>query len=106
MRRSKAHAWHINDTNQDVSDAFVQLASETGLTHSKALETAVLTWLREHGVWIFADPAPGRMTLITPITPGDFEPYYEWAEVSPYVDRWVSPPRVVLDDTDGMDPVE
>lgn len=95
---------HINDRNRDMWNKFIELCVTRGLSASAGLEQAAESWLRSQGVPVFHDPSPGRTRTIVPLRPGDFEPYEEWAEVAPYVDRWLSPPRVVLDGTDGMDP--
>lgn len=94
---------HVNGRNRDMWDKFIALCVTRGLSQSAGLEQAAESWLWSQGVPVLHDPAPGRMRTVRPV---HGEPYEEWAQVAPYVDRWASPPRVVLEGTDGMEPTE
>lgn len=94
--------WHVNDRNRDIADAFLAKTEELGLTNSRALEYAARLWLESHGVWIFDPVGPDRQVLITPTQPGDFEPFHVPAGLRVHVDRYVTPPRVIVPE-EGID---
>lgn len=92
---------HINDSNRNIWDSFVQKAEDMGLSQSMALQQAAMTWLQSHGVWLFNDPAPVPTRRVTPLcschppedVPQDLVAYY---------DRYLCPPRIVIP-KDGTD---
>jgi hypothetical protein len=106
METPKVIVSHVTDSNRDTWALFLRATGRLGFSRSKALECAAVTWLKEQGYWenVLVDPGPGRMTRVKPINRGDFDPVWEWAEVAPYVDRWTSPPMVVLPGPDGRVP--
>ena len=98
----KTLGWHVRDRNRDIADAFVSKARDLGLTNSRALEQAARLWLESHGVVFWSAPGPDRMTLITPIHKGEFEPFHVPLELRVHVDRYVNPPRVIVPE-EGID---